>query len=107
LIRIKVPWNWFVLITFRIPPKCESPNDPIRSLSQRVIPCKPARIEGVEGVVAEGAVEVHIAGGVGEGVEAGPAAEDGGIVAETEVIQTTGDIVSSALVQIEPIVGAA
>ncbi len=66
-----------------------------------------ARIEGVEGVVAEGAVEVHISGGVGEGVEAGPAAEGGGIVAETEVIQTARDIVSSTLMQIEPIVGAA
>jgi len=34
---------------------------------------KPARIEGVEGVVADGAVEVHIPRGVGEGIKARPA----------------------------------
>ncbi|GIW85433.1 MAG: hypothetical protein KatS3mg107_1093 [Gemmataceae bacterium] len=45
------------------------------------------RIEGVEGVVADGAVEVHISGGVGERIKARPAAEDGGIVAETEVVK--------------------
>ncbi|GIW85588.1 MAG: hypothetical protein KatS3mg107_1248 [Gemmataceae bacterium] len=39
------------------------------------------RIKGVKGVVAEGAVQVHIPGGVGEGVEARPAAEGGRVVA--------------------------
>jgi hypothetical protein len=38
---------------------------------------QPTRIEGVEGVVAEGAVQVHIPGGVAQRVEAGPTAEGG------------------------------
>ncbi|MCX8140362.1 MAG: hypothetical protein N3E46_11840, partial [Gemmataceae bacterium] len=52
------------------------------------IPKKSAGIEGADGVVAEGAVQVHIPGGVGEGIKARPAAEGGGIVAVAEVVQT-------------------
>jgi hypothetical protein len=64
-----------------------------------------AWIEGVDGVVADGAVQVHIPGGVGERIKARPAAEGGGIVAEAEVVQTAGAVVPSTLMQIEPIVG--
>jgi len=65
-----------------------------------------ARIEGVEGVVADGAVQVHIPGSVGEGIKARPAAEGGGIVAETEVIQAAGRVEPAALVQVEPSISA-
>jgi hypothetical protein len=55
---------------------------------------KPARVEGVEGVVADGAIEVHIPGGVAQRIEARPAAEGGGVVAIPEVIQATSGVVA-------------
>ena len=51
---------------------------------------QPTRVEGVEGVVAEGAVEVDIPGGIGERIKARPAAEGGGVVAVAEVVQAAG-----------------
>ena len=67
---------------------------------------QPTRV-GVDGRrVADVTIQIHIPRGVADGVEAGPAAEGGGVVAEAEVVQAARRVVPAALVQVEPADGA-
>ena len=71
-----------------------------------VDPVETVRIQPNHWTIPQRPIEIHIAGGVADGIEAGPAAEGGGVVAVAEVVQAARDIEPAALMQVEPTEGA-